>query len=369
MWFRGTVFLCAMLFPAFPPSAAAQVPFHIETVDADGNTGISASLALDSQGRPHIAYIEALSQTIRYTLKTGATWNSKPGPGYADLRSSVTLVLDAADNPGITHVGVYYRRVGSTWVSEYMGGFAPWFSTVAQDVAGGLHGVTIWSWGSGEYKGYVSYTVRVGGTWPDEIFTDGTFLPSLPHAALAIDRNGDPHISLTATYGDSVRYWHRTNGAWSQVVLTPGAWCSIALDGQDAPRISYYDTVQSDLVLAFQHNGAWVTLPLDASGDVGQYTSQEIRGDVSHITYYTASLGDLRYAMFSPTEGAQGLLVQTVDAEGDVGAWTSLVLDGQGQPHIAYHDVGNGDLKYASAAVQVPAKNKTVGGVKWLYRR
>lgn len=153
------------------------------------------------------------------------------------------------------------------------------------------------------------------------------------------------------------------------MVLTPGAWSSIALDEQGAPRISYYDTVARDLVLALQSNRAWVTVPLDQPGDVGQYTSQEIRGGVSHITYYTASSGDLRYAVFNPTEGTQDRFVQTVDAAGDVGAWTSLVLDGQGLPHIAYYDVGNGDLKYACAVVQVPAEKKTVGGVKWLYRR
>jgi hypothetical protein len=366
MWFRGSVILCALLVLAFPPRAAGQIPFDIETVDADGNTGIGASIALDSQGRPHIAYIVRQDQDIRYAVKTGAAWTVQPGPIYADERTGVTLVLDSADNPGIAHNGSYFRRVDGGWVEEYMGGFSPWFSTVAQDAAGGLQGVTIWSWGSGEYRGYVSYTVRIGDTWSDMILADGTFYPSNPHASLVIDRHGDPHISLTSTAGDSVRYWHRTNGAWSQVVLTPGAWSSIALDGQDAPRISYYDTVRRDLVLAFQYNGAWVTLPLDASGDVGQYTSQETRGDVSYITYYAKSLGDLRYAVFSPT---QSPLVQTVDAEGDVGAWTSLVLDGEGHPHIAYYDVGNGDLKYASAAVQVPAENKTGGGVKWLYRR
>ncbi len=366
MWLRGTVILCAVLAFAFPASAAAQIPFDIETVDADGNTGIGASIALDSQGRPHIAYIVRQNQDIRYAVKTGAAWTVQPGPLYADERTGVTLVLDSADNPGIAHNGSYFRRVGGGWVEEYMGGFAPWFSTVAQDAAGGLQGVTIWSWGSGAYEGYVSYTERIGDTWSDFILDDGTFYPTHPHASIVIDRQGDPHISVTSTAGDSVRYWHRTNGAWSQMVFTPGAWSSIALDGQDAPRISYYDTVQRDLVLALQYNGVWMTLPLDASGDVGQHTSQEVRGDVSHITYYAASVGDLRYAVFSPTKGP---LVQTVDAEGDVGAWTSLVLDAQGYPHIAYYDVGNGDLKYVSTSVQVPVEKMTVGGVKWLYRR
>lgn len=369
MWLRSTLVLFSFLFAAVPPNAAAQVPFQIETVDASGETGFGASIALDSHGQPHIAYIDRLSHTIRYRVKTGETWTAQPGPPYADERTGVTLVLDAADNPGIAHIGDFFRRVDGSWVVEYMGGFGPWFSTVAQDAAGGLQGVTIWSWGSGEYEGYVSYTTRIGDTWSDFILDDGVFYPSDPHASIVIDRHGDPHISLTPTGGDSVRYWHRSNGVWSKVVFTPGAWSSIVLDEQDSPRISYYDTVQRDLVLVFRQNGAWVRVRIDQSGDVGLYTSHEIRGGISHITYYAKTPGDLRYAVINPIGDTQGALIQTVDSDGDVGRWTSLVLDGQGLPHIAYQDAGNRYLKYATGSAGVPTKKETAGGIKWLYRR
>ena len=365
-------YLVATLFTAavfvFPPPAAAQVPFQIETVDSTGDTGIGASIALDSQGRPHIAYIVRQNQDIRYAVKTGAAWTVQPGPLYADERTGVTLVLDSADNPGIAHNGSYFRRLAGGWVEEYMGGFAPWFSTAAQDASGGLQGVTIWSWGSGDYEGYVSYTERIGDTWSDFVLDDGTFYPTNPHASIVIDPAGDPHISVTPTAGDSVRYWHRKNGVWSRVVLTPGAWSSIALDGQNSPRIAYYDTVARDLVLAFQENGAWVLVPLDQTGDVGMYASQKIRDGVSHITYYAKSTGDLRYAAFNPSAG-QPPIIQTVDSAGDVGTWTSIALDRYGRPHIAYRDGGNGHLKYATATVNVPVEKRTAGSVKWLYRR
>jgi len=369
--FGGFAVLLALLVCAFPPSAAAQIPFHIETVDSSGNTGIGASVALDSQGRPHVAYIERLSftsGTVRYAVKTGAAWTIQPGPAHADERTGVTLVLDAADNPGIAHSGTYFRKAGGSWVAEDMGGFSPWFSTAARDAAGGLQGVTIWSWGSGDYEGYVSYTVRTGSTWSDIILDDGTFYPTSPHASLVIDSQGDPHISLTSTAGDSVRYWHRANGVWSRVVFTRGAWSSIALDAQEVPRISYYDTVHRDLVLAFQAGGVWVTVPLDGLEDVGQFTSQVIRGGVSHIAYYATSVGDLKYAVYDPAQGAPSLRIQTVDSQGDVGSWASLALDGEDHPHIAYRDATNGYLKYASEAVKVPVEKRTLGGVKALYR-
>jgi len=67
--------------------------------------------------------------------------------------------------------------------------------------------------------------------------------------------------------------------------------------------------------------------------------------------------------------GTRSVDIQTVDSDGDWSRWTSLVLDGQGLPHIAYQDAGNRYLKYASGSAGVPTKNETAGGIKWLYRR
>jgi len=354
---------------ALSSSAAAQIPFQIETVDSSGDTGFGASIAIDSQGRPHIAYIDRSGRTIRYAVKTGTSWTVQPGPAFADERTGVTLVLDAAGSPGIAHAGTYAHKEGANWVTENMGGFSPWFSTAARDAAGGLQGVTIWSWGSGDYEGYVSFTVRTGNTWSDFVLDDGTFYPTYPHASLVIDSHGDPHVSVTPTAGDSVRYWRRSNGVWSKIVFGRGAWSCIALDAQEVPRISYYDTIGRDLVIAFKSGGVWVTVPLDVMEDVGQFTSQVIRGGVSHIAYYAKSVGDLKYAVYDPTEGASSLGIQTVDSSADVGSWASMALDAEGHPHIAYRDATNGRLKYASEAVKVPAEKKTIGSVKALYRR
>ncbi|MCK5617846.1 MAG: hypothetical protein KAJ17_00525, partial [Candidatus Krumholzibacteria bacterium] len=64
---------------------------------------------------------------------------------------------------------------------------------------------------------------------------------------------------------------------------------------------------------------------------------------VPHISYFDVTNADLKYAVKS---GAAWIL-ETVDATGSVGEYTSLVLDAQGNPHISYHDATNEDLKYA----------------------
>jgi hypothetical protein len=250
--------------------------------------------------------------------------------------------------------------------------------------------------------------------WTITTIDNGPFLGGW--VSLALDSQDRPHVAyyfgstIVFETGTLRRAW-RPVGSWVLETIDNGAsvgqYCSLILDDQDRPIVSYYDNFEfnRDLKLAWwdpmggwahtaidtagatgQHTslalrddgllsvayfdvdeanlragradvdsarqvapppGAWAFETLDVTGTVGQFTSlvfNQSGGEV--LTYYDASLGDLVAQRFVPE--ADYWFRSRIDIPGDVGRFTDSAFDTWGFAHVTYYDAGNGQLKYAA---------------------
>jgi hypothetical protein len=93
--------------PVHSPAVVGRLAgWKIQTVESDGSVGGYAQLALDSVGRPHIAYHDYQNTAVKYVWWTGNAWNIEIVDAEHWVGEGLSLALDTADEPHIT----YYDR-------------------------------------------------------------------------------------------------------------------------------------------------------------------------------------------------------------------------------------------------------------------
>ncbi|MEJ2721810.1 MAG: FlgD immunoglobulin-like domain containing protein [bacterium] len=221
----------------------------------------SPHLALDSNGEPHIAFVER--ETIHYAYKENEVWTDEQVTGSSLDNWSARAAI-AVDDSDALYVGswmydqsaVLYTRGTASWTHDLDGGDIGWNPWMVLDSHQAAHFV---------YHGYngVSYATNAGGSWVEELI-DPT------------GQNGADDISLD------------TSGRPVVVYVT-------------AALVSYdpilYD---AELRLARRDGDAWVTEPIATAQSVEDWTMNprmEVDGlDRIHVLYHDPVTGELRYA-------------------------------------------------------------------------
>ena len=224
-------------------------------------------------------------------------------------------------------------------------GTTGFWTSLALDAQGNPH-ISYFALGSGDLR----YAKRIGGVWSFETVDAVGSVGS--YTSIAIDALGNPHISYHDETNLDLKYATKVGGAWTIQTLdgaggiSVGLYTSIALDAQGLAHISYYDQTNGNLKYARNTGiGGWTTQSVDGgSSDTGMFTSLALDASgLARISYHEVTGGDLRIA-WRTTSGS--FLVESLESTGIVGMWTSLALDGAGIPRICYYDQTNSNLKY-----------------------
>jgi len=280
----------------------------IETVDYGGLTdveweGDDTSLALDSNGYPHIAYFDAVNLNLKYARWTGSEWMIETVDSGDRTGFYMSLALDLSDNPHISYQNRYWDEYYEVWYYQ------------------------------------LRYAWWTGSSWEIDTIDSGD---AGWYTSLALDANGYPHISYYDSTNNDLKYawWSGTN--WNIDLVDSGGvvgWStSLALDSSDYPHISYYDYDLGALKYAQWMGTYWEINIIDSNGYVGERTSLALdSNDRPHISYRDEINDALKYARWTGIEWS----IETLASIGIFGRWSSLSLDAADHPHIGYYDGNN----------------------------
>lgn len=341
-------------------SPLGTIPFTLdwvsETIDSVGNVGVSyprTSLALDSNGRPHIAYTDAANEDLVYAHWNGVTWLTATVDSVGNVGEFASLALDNNEYPHISYKDGTNGAVkhaywnGASWQTEVadasFGTFQ--FTSIALDSNGYPH-ISFFDF----YYDQLKYAQWDGVSWQVETADNNGWVGE--YNSLALDGSDQAHISYVHyNFGpgsDELKYARWTGSSWISETVdvgNVGDYSSLVLDGNGRPHISYYDRGNTALKYAYWDGATWQIETVDSSGEVGWHTSLALNSNgYPYITYYNrGSSYDLKLARWD----GQNWRIETVDSQGSVGGANSLALDSEDQLHVSYYDYTNDKLKYA----------------------
>ncbi|MEE9592612.1 MAG: hypothetical protein V3W28_03410 [Thermoplasmata archaeon] len=356
--------LLGLLFAisSFGPTAEAQFAWNIEVIEWGVSATGRVSLALDADGRPHVAYVDTGQGALVYARWNGSEWISEILVQTGFPLGMVNLVLDDRSFPHFTYFDAdsseirYLHFTGFSWRNLRVDNSRPeGHSSLVLDEEGTPH--VAYSWGNGDLR-----LARLeGASWVRETVDRDVVAARYP--SLAFDSSGRPQI---AYYRNGQLYHALWIGyKWTlSVVDTEQSprFVSLAVDSDDTPKIGYQNSIARELRYASWNGTAWTREVAGAEGDIGwdAYMTLDEDGD-PHISHYDKGLGALLYTL--RTGGAWQTYV--VERDTVTGWWSSLAIGADQRPHFAYYSWADRAIKYAFAEFAMAVRTLAARQVTW----
>jgi hypothetical protein len=292
-------------------TAAQQNPIGVRRWDvqpADASFGagfLSNSIALDTQGRPHISYYVSDINDLRHAWWTGHQWQIRTvdaSVGITRAGEFNSVALDSLNRPHISYL--------------FWDGVSP-----------------------GRRLRHAQWTDFQGWVIEEVDTSDSLNFPT----TIVLDAADRPHISYYDTVANVLKYARKDGPGWHiETVDASGRYNSLGLDSQGRPHICYSDDPWDSngvdaLKYAFWDGTAWQTSIVDASNGfwAGAYCVLALdSSDRAHIAYSALHPANVKYAWWNGASWTR----ETVRSGSDfvLGTGNSLSLRA-GVPHILYH--------------------------------
>jgi hypothetical protein len=329
----------------------ARDKWVVEIVEK-GVVGDYASHVLEPKGKAHIVYFDYINGNLKHAENGPDGWSIETVDREGTVGQYLAIANDREANIYVIYRDHGKNRLkmalfdGSKWNFEEVDNepFASFDTSVSVDARGKVY-VSYYNFS----KQYLKLAVRDNGQWKTEVVDDGQKKSSNVggFSSVKVDSRGRIHISYIDTGNGFLKYAVKENNTWNIEAADDcefvGNFTSLALDKDGNPYISY--TVDKspnkpDLHLAKKIGGKWMIELVDTEEIAGNYSSIVVDQDSNIYISYSA-MSRLKMA-----KNIQGLWSSEVVDSGGTVTYTSLSMDADGMPHIAYYDKERG-LKYA----------------------
>lgn len=343
--------------------------WEILSSPASGDVSWFTSLAVTPFGNAYVSSYDASMGQVAYSVSgiLGPISTSNIDPGFpATLGFSGTSIV--SDSLGFSHIVAndsfanvlrhLTNAPSGNWTSEAIdspttSGDRALFGIGSSD---SLH-VVYQRQNSGMIPG-LRYGVRSGSSWTTEWVTSSDVTD---YFSFAVGPGNSLHVAYRRPTpgGHELVYASRSGGSWyTSVVPTTGSpeMCSIAVDAAGVVYIAYNSLMTGGLNLLSNSGGTWTDevvhqSPLARWGRYNSLAIDKSTGEI-HISYQEAIYTSLRCASKLP---GGAWVLQHVDGAGDVGCFSSIGTDANGNVFIAYGDATNGRVKLARTALRPPS--------------
>ena len=355
-----------------------QPTSRIERGEAFAGAGLFSSLAVDGDGRAHVAYYHADHQALRYGVWRDGGWEltTVDGEGETGDRGRQAR-LGVAD--GRIFIAYQDSDEGNVWLASHdaddgwstevvdestfrTGDFLDmvlvrgrpvlvYYDSVNGDLMLARKDEGEWSIravdSQGDVGSYVSLDVAADGNL-HMAYYDGSH-GALKYAYTLTDGTimreqvaGYPKESTDSVAEESELPANSTRdvGRWTSIQAQP-------LQGGDPrvaqPRIIYQDVTGSQLWLAERSDEGWETSLVDDRGFVGSDTAfLWLTPDNMVVSYFDATNLDLKLARYANRTWSR----QTLLSEGSVGMYNSLAVLGDNTLGLTTYSLTRGELLY-----------------------